>query len=74
MKVCRNFPRYKGLKKPRCNKGDPCEACRKRYAFVQTRKNYYNAKGIDETNITKEKYVDAAFAYDKLLRELEHYG
>ncbi len=37
MKQCKNFRRYAGLLPPRCNKGRPCLACRKKFAENQDR-------------------------------------
>jgi len=36
--ACPNSKKYKGLKKPRCNGGEPCETCLKKYAEVQAAK------------------------------------
>jgi len=34
---CKNADRYKGIRKPTCNNGNPCETCLKRYAETQER-------------------------------------
>ena len=34
-KACPGAKRYKGLKKPRCNGGKPCESCLAKFAAVQ---------------------------------------
>lgn len=31
MKQCKSFARYKGLRKPTCNGGKPCDACKRKY-------------------------------------------
>lgn len=31
MKACKNSKRYKGLRRPRCNGGRPCKACRVKF-------------------------------------------
>lgn len=38
MKVCKGWPRYKGILKPRCNRGRGCDACRKKYETGPLRK------------------------------------
>jgi hypothetical protein len=36
--ACPGAAKYKGLKKPRCNKGNPCQSCLLKYAAVQAAK------------------------------------
>lgn len=31
MKTCRNAKKYKGVRPPRCNNGNPCQTCRRIY-------------------------------------------
>ena len=31
---CKNFNRYKGIKKPKCNNSNPCYACRMKYKIT----------------------------------------
>lgn len=31
MKQCKNAKRYKGLRKPTCNGGNPCDLCKDKY-------------------------------------------
>jgi hypothetical protein len=35
---CKYADKYKGTRKPRCNKGNPCQACLNKYAEVQAQK------------------------------------
>jgi hypothetical protein len=35
---CDGYKTYKGIQKPRCNKGNPCQACLARYAAAQATK------------------------------------
>lgn len=32
---CKNWRRYKAIRKPRCNNGKPCYHCREKYRTVQ---------------------------------------
>ncbi len=36
MKRCSNANRYQGLKKPKCNGGKPCLACKTKFKAVQS--------------------------------------
>lgn len=38
MKQCKNFKKYKGIRKPKCNKGEGCDACLKLYHINQSKK------------------------------------
>lgn len=38
LKRCCNVSRYRGLKPPRCNGGNPCDACKKKFKEVQAEK------------------------------------
>lgn len=31
MKTCKNASKYRGILKPRCNGGKPCETCKEKY-------------------------------------------
>lgn len=35
---CKSFYKYKGLREPRCNGGNPCIACLRKYNSVQLRR------------------------------------
>ena len=35
MKACKNSARYKGIRKPTCNNGNPCEKCVRIYKEKQ---------------------------------------
>jgi hypothetical protein len=41
MKQCKNYTRYKGLRKPRCNYGSGCDACNIKFAEVM---DHYDVK------------------------------
>lgn len=36
---CKGADKYKGTRKPKCNGGEPCETCRKKYEEMQAAKN-----------------------------------
>ena len=37
MKKCAYADRYRGLRAPKCNGGDPCDACLDKYQATQSR-------------------------------------
>lgn len=37
LEPCRNHKRYRGLRKPTCNGGNPCQPCQEKFKRVQTK-------------------------------------
>ncbi len=44
MKRCKNFHRYKGIRKPRCNGGRACDDCKRRFAIAHCDHNVHELK------------------------------
>lgn len=74
MKVCRNFYTYKGLKAPRCNNGDPCEGCQRRFTLTQAETKFQRARGAADVKKYKAELTKAQYAFEKYLREIKNYG
>lgn len=57
--ACRNSHKYKGIRKPSCNKGNPCETCLKKYEEYQTSKakKLIEKKQPKKVKLTQEEIV-----------------